>query len=334
MWHVMGPSSVWRCSQSRRQSPRTSQRRKRLYTASQRPKSFGRSRQGSPVRARYSTASINRRSLSPGGRPARDFKVVRRGAISAHALSVSSKRTDIKFSFLRNRYSGGNVAQIVNSSTRPRFKFRLRSTQTQGHASARDNGARLGALAGRTGKDVAKLVNHPKVRCASGLLSGGPSDGSGFGWGLWCPGQRGAPMARITGGRHGRPGALRVNELTTLAQIRFREQLLHGHVHEGRIPNVLLTVGKGQVQGLIDRVHIGSLVVAHGPQVKTLEDFQGLREDRPLAPRTGSIDVIAAIVYSHRWRTTHVICFQISHGQQTTLGLAESNRFFCHDSPL
>src|SRR4029453_14655127 len=41
------------------------------------------------------------------------------GAISAHALSVSSKRTDIKFSFLRNRYSGGNVAQIVNSSTRP-----------------------------------------------------------------------------------------------------------------------------------------------------------------------------------------------------------------------
>src|SRR4029453_5441542 len=68
-----------------------------LYTASQRPKSFGRSRQGSPVRARYSTVSINRRSLSPGGRPARDFKVVRRGAISAHALSVSSKRTTTQF---------------------------------------------------------------------------------------------------------------------------------------------------------------------------------------------------------------------------------------------
>src|SRR5262245_9624429 len=115
----MGPSSVWRCSQSRRQIPRPSQRRKRLYTASQRPKSFGRSRQGSPVRARYSTASTNRRSLSTGGRPARDFKVARMGAISAHVLSVSSKRTDIKFSFLRNRYSGGNVAQIVNSSTRP-----------------------------------------------------------------------------------------------------------------------------------------------------------------------------------------------------------------------
>src|SRR4030095_14975247 len=100
-------------------TPRTAQRRKRLYTASQRPKSFGRARQGSPVLERYSTASINRRSLSPGGRPARAFEMVRRGAISAHALSVSSKRTDIKFSFLRNRYSGGNVAQIVNSSTRP-----------------------------------------------------------------------------------------------------------------------------------------------------------------------------------------------------------------------
>src|SRR5262249_32946208 len=84
------------------QIPRPSQRRKRLYTASQRPKSFGRSRQGSPVRARYSTASTNRRSLSTGGRPARDFKVARMGAISAHVLSVSSKRTDIKFSFLRN----------------------------------------------------------------------------------------------------------------------------------------------------------------------------------------------------------------------------------------
>jgi hypothetical protein len=36
---------------------------------------------------------------------------------------VSSKRTDIKFSFLRNRYSGGNVAQIVNSSTRPNIDY-------------------------------------------------------------------------------------------------------------------------------------------------------------------------------------------------------------------
>src|SRR4030095_1157908 len=120
MGHFGGQAALWRCSQRRRQSPRTSQRRKRLYTASQRPKSSGRSRQGSPVRARDSPASIHRRSLSTGGRPARDFKVARMGAISAHAFLVSSKRTDIKLSFLRNKRSGGNVAQIVNSSTRPR----------------------------------------------------------------------------------------------------------------------------------------------------------------------------------------------------------------------
>src|SRR5437867_3080867 len=52
-----------------------------------------------------------------------------------------------------------------------RFNFRLRATQTQGHARARDNGARLGTLTRRTGKDVAVLVHHPKVRRASRLLS-------------------------------------------------------------------------------------------------------------------------------------------------------------------
>ena len=28
--------------------------------------------------------------------------------------------------------------------------------------------------------------------------TGVPGDSSGFGWGLWCPGQRGAPMAWVT----------------------------------------------------------------------------------------------------------------------------------------
>src|SRR5215471_9699189 len=98
-----------------------------------------------------------------------------------------------------------------------RLNFRLRATQTQGHASTGDNGTRLGTLAGRTGKDVAMLVHHPKVRRASRLLPRSPGNSSGFGRRLWSPGQRGAAMARITGRRHSRPGALRVDKLTTLA---------------------------------------------------------------------------------------------------------------------
>src|SRR5215813_11387818 len=65
--------------------------------ASQCPNASGRSRQGVPVRARYSRASMNIRSLSTGGLPARDLMVARMGAISAQASSVNNKRTDMRF---------------------------------------------------------------------------------------------------------------------------------------------------------------------------------------------------------------------------------------------
>jgi hypothetical protein len=94
---VRGQASGWRRSQSWRQSPRRSQRRKRLETASQRPNASGRSRHGVPVRARERTASMHIRSLSTGGLPARDVMAVRMGAISAPASSVSNKRTDRRF---------------------------------------------------------------------------------------------------------------------------------------------------------------------------------------------------------------------------------------------
>ena len=58
-------------SNSRRRLPEATQRRKRLYTASQAPKSPGRSRQGTPVRATYSSASKNIRSGSTGFWPER-----------------------------------------------------------------------------------------------------------------------------------------------------------------------------------------------------------------------------------------------------------------------
>jgi hypothetical protein len=49
--------------------PDRTHRRNRLYTASQLPNSAGRSRHGTPVRARYSRASKKSRSGSVGGCP-------------------------------------------------------------------------------------------------------------------------------------------------------------------------------------------------------------------------------------------------------------------------
>ena len=53
--------------------PDATHRRKRLYTASQEPNSAGRSRHGTPVRARYKSASKNARSGRVGAGPWRFF---------------------------------------------------------------------------------------------------------------------------------------------------------------------------------------------------------------------------------------------------------------------
>jgi hypothetical protein len=50
---------------------------------------------GYPRAGEIEAAAINMRSLSAGGLPARDWMAVRMGAISAHASSVSNKRTHI-----------------------------------------------------------------------------------------------------------------------------------------------------------------------------------------------------------------------------------------------
>src|SRR5262249_12581920 len=58
---------------------------------------------------------------STGGLPARDFRVARMGAISAHASSVSNKRTDIRFPLAGIVMNGREKTYpgIMNSSTRP-----------------------------------------------------------------------------------------------------------------------------------------------------------------------------------------------------------------------
>src|SRR5215831_12699937 len=78
---------------NRRHTPLCSQRRNRLYTASQCPNSFGKSRQGTPVRARYKTASRNMRSLCSGGRSSFRFTCANTSAMSAQVSSVKTSRT-------------------------------------------------------------------------------------------------------------------------------------------------------------------------------------------------------------------------------------------------
>ena len=71
---------------------------------------------------------------------------------------------------------------------------------------------------------------------------------------------------------------------------------IHGHIHEGRIADVVFTVGKRQVKGLGHGVEVRRRIVPHGAQIKTLQDFQSLREDWSLSPGPRGIDIIAAIV--------------------------------------
>src|SRR5262245_33794994 len=114
-------SSAWRCSHNCFQRPRASQRLKRLYTASQWPKSCGKSRHGMPVRAIYNTASINMRSLCSGGLPALCLISAKMVAISAHAASVSTSLT-LVISFPHDpitHHRGKDTYSRGNSSTRP-----------------------------------------------------------------------------------------------------------------------------------------------------------------------------------------------------------------------
>src|SRR5262245_29254716 len=117
-------SSAWRCSHNCFQRPRASQRLKRLYTASQWPKSCGKSRHGMPVRAIYNTASINMRSLCSGGLPALCLISAKMVAISAHAASVSTSLT-LVISFPHDpitHHRGKDTYSRGNSSTRPSWQ--------------------------------------------------------------------------------------------------------------------------------------------------------------------------------------------------------------------
>jgi len=72
--------------------PDATHRRNRLYTASHRPNSEGRSRHGMPVRARYRTASTNSRSLKAGGAPAGCLTSANTAPSRSQAASVSRYR--------------------------------------------------------------------------------------------------------------------------------------------------------------------------------------------------------------------------------------------------
>src|SRR2546423_3043040 len=116
-----------------------------------------------------------------------------------------------------------------------KLDFGLRTAQTQGQTSAGDNRSRFCPFARGTGKDIAVPINHPKIRCPSRLWPGGAGDGNSRSRGLWSTVQRGAAPAWVTGWRHGRPGALRGDELATLTPGLPGEQRLHGHNHKSRI---------------------------------------------------------------------------------------------------
>ena len=90
-------------------------------------------------------------------------------------------------------------------------------------------------------------------------------------------------------------------------QVFFRQQLFDRHIHEFRVADILFPVGKGQVQRLAHGMDVLWRVMAHRRQVETLQNLEGLREGRPLAPRPGAVDVIAAVVNRYRSANAYVI---------------------------
>src|SRR5712691_13086690 len=100
-----------------------------------------------------------------------------------------------------------------------RLDFGLRTAQTQGQTSTGDNRSGLGPFTRGTGKDIAVAINHSKIRRSSRLVPCGTGNSNSFSRGLWSTIQRGTATTRVTGWRHGRPGALRVDELATFAQV-------------------------------------------------------------------------------------------------------------------
>jgi len=85
-------ASPWRASATRCQTPYSSQRAKRTYTECQLPSSWGKSRQGDPVRARNRTASTNRR-LSAARPPLSVGLPGNNSAIRNHCASLNIRRS-------------------------------------------------------------------------------------------------------------------------------------------------------------------------------------------------------------------------------------------------
>jgi hypothetical protein len=86
-------TSVLSAANSSAQRPRLAHRSKRLNTVFHGPNSSGRSRQGTPVRRHHTTASKNRRSLSPG-RP-RPRRALKTAWTRAHCSSLIHDRVAI-----------------------------------------------------------------------------------------------------------------------------------------------------------------------------------------------------------------------------------------------
>ena len=126
-------------------------------------------------------------------------------------------------------------------------------------------------------------------------------------------------LPRVSRFRHLSKCAVDHDPLAPTRGITRIEQSIDGHVHELRITVVALTIGEGGIQRLDDQVQRLRGVMAEGSEVVTVQNRQRLWRNRPLAPWTTAIDVVAAIASRNRALNVYMERLQIRKRQESTL---------------
>src|SRR5947208_10216254 len=88
-------------------------------------------------------------------------------------------------------------------------------------------------------------------------------------------------------------------------RVRLGEEPGRGHPGEVGVAIVEVSICQRELQRLGHRVDVLGRVVAHPLEVEALEDRQRLKEDGPLAPEAGLVDLEGAVTRPEREASGH-----------------------------
>ena len=96
-------------------------------------------------------------------------------------------------------------------------------------------------------------------------------------------GQHGFAVARVAGWREAADRSIHPDQATAQVAVLLREQLLDRHVaYDSGIADVVVAVGKRQLQRFGDYVYVVGGIVTHPLKVEALQDVQRHQHDDAL----------------------------------------------------